>query len=304
MKRQPNLLQKLKNAVFLSSFLITEKNRRKTYLILGAILITILVRHVMDKQAVKNISNIVLTYLLLYITQHVIKIMILSGYRKRNKFSEEHYDNLTIGISYLMSILHVVLFTIYLFYYFNVDVLSLLTIIGIFFAGLSWLLKDYIVNIINGLIIMFSRNLMIGNYVLINGYKGIIKNITFIYTTIKTDEGNLMYIPNTVILSNEVLNYSQAKTKNIVFNFDLSTKYFNKVNKLNDFITKKVNEEYPELVKDFDMRIGKIKTKSVNIVYQVTLKKYTFNIEKEVTNFIKQNILEFIHKNQEKEKLT
>ena len=295
------ILSKIKETVLLNGLIVSPKSRIKTYLILSLILITLLGKRWLPQNFITTSLDLILTFLLLYIILHMTKIMILSGYRRRNKFKEEHYDNLTIGISYLMTILHLIIFTIYLFYYFHVDIISLLTVMGLFFAGLAWLLKDYFVNVMNGLILMFSKNLMIGNYVLVNGYKGIIRNITFLYTIIRTDEGNLMYVPNSSILSNEVLNYSQARTKNIVFNFDLPVKHFNKIDQLTQEISKKLQDEYPELVKDFDMRIGKIKTKSANIIYQVTLKKYTFKIEKEVTNFIKQNILEYMYTHQEKE---
>ena len=286
---------RVRKAVLLEPLKISRKNRLKTYFIAFFLLVTytlhVFYKDRFDQTPLRTAMDILLVYFAMNIASHVLKIIVLSSYRKRNKFHREHFDNLTIGISYTTSLmLHLSFFTVVLGYL-NVDLRTFLTIFGIFFAGLSWVLKEYVVSTINGLIIMFSRNFRIGDYILVNGNMGIIRNVTFLHTEIKTDEGNITYVPNNIILGSEVINFSKAKTKTIMFNLDVPSSYFNRLEALHGKIRNELIRAYPDIIEEVNMNIGRIKTGSANLKFQIILKRYTFAIEKEIKNYAKIDLL-------------
>ena len=290
-----NFFGRIRKAVLLEPLKISRKNRLKTYFIAFFLVVTYVFhafyKDRFEQTPLSTVMDILLVYFAMNIASHVVKIIILSSYRKRNKFHREHFDNLTIGISYVTSLmLHLSFFTVVLGYL-NVDLRTFLTIFGIFFAGLSWVLKEYVVSTINGLIIMFSRNFRIGDYILVNGNMGIIRNVTFLHTEIKTDEGNITYIPNNIILGSEVINFSKAKTKTIMFNLDVPSSYFNRLEALHGKIRNELIRAYPDIIEEVNMNIGRIKTGSANLKFQIILKRYTFAIEKEIKNYAKIDLL-------------
>ena len=286
---------RVRKTVLMEPLKISRRNRLKTYFIafflVGIYLLHTFYKDRYEQTSMSTVMDILVVYFAMYITSHVAKIIILSSYRKRNKFHREHFDNLTIGISYVTSlVLHLSFFTVVLGYL-NVDVKTFLTIFGIFFAGLSWVLKEYVVSTINGLIIMFSTNFRIGDYILVDGNMGKIRNVTFLHTEIQTDEGNITYIPNNIILGSEVINFSKAKTKTIMFNLDVPSSCFIRLDALHEEIRNELFRAYPDIIEKVNMNIGRIKTGSANLKFQIVLKRYTFTIEKEIKNHAKLDLL-------------
>ncbi|MFO7751712.1 MAG: mechanosensitive ion channel [Desulfobacteraceae bacterium] len=290
-----NFFGRIKKAVMLEPLKISRKNRLKTYLIAFFLLVAYLLHHYykeqFDQTRLSTGMEILLVYFVMNIASHFVKIIVLSSYRKRNKFHREHFDNLTIGITYVTSLILYLSFFIVVLAYLNVDMRTFLTIFGIFFAGLSWVLKEYVVSTINGLIIMFSTNFRIGDYILVNGNMGIIRNVTFLHTEIKTDEGNITYVPNNIILGSEVVNFSKAKTKTIMFKLDIPSCFFSRLESIHGKIRNELINAYPDIIEEVNMNIGRIKTGSANLKFQIILKRYTFAIEKEIKNFAKLDLL-------------
>lgn len=302
------IFRKAKSLVLLEPLKITRKNRIKTYCISFFLAATAVfhffLKDPLDGTPFRKIMDILLVYFMLNICSHLIKIGILSSYRKRNKYDREHFDNLTIGISNLASILFYLCFFVVLLGYLNVDIKAFLTIFGIFFAGLCWVLKEYIVSTINGLMIMFSKNFRINDYILVNNNMGLIRNITFMHTEIKTDEGNIIYIPNNIILGSEVINFSKAKTKTIMFKVDVPAAFFSRIKELRHNIRAELFHAYPRTVKDLFVNIGRIKTGAVNLKIQIVLYRYNFAIEKEIKNFAKLNLLKKLAESPRKKAVT
>ncbi|MCF8045362.1 MAG: mechanosensitive ion channel family protein [Desulfarculaceae bacterium] len=290
----------LRKAVLLEPLKISRRNRLKTYFISFFLVVTYVLyafyKDRFDQTPLSTVMDILLVYFAMNVASHLGKIIILSSYRKRNKFHREHFDNLTIGITYVTSLILYLSFFTAVLAYLHVDIRTFLTIFGIFFAGLSWVLKEYVVSTINGLIIMFSRNFRIGDYILVNGNMGIIRNVTFLHTEIKTDEGNISYVPNNIILGNEVINFSKAKTKTIMFNLDIPSSHFNRLEALHGKMRSELIRAYPDIIEEVNMNIGRVKTGSANLKFQIVLKRYTFAIEKEIKNHAKLDLLTRISK--------
>ncbi|MFW6220801.1 MAG: mechanosensitive ion channel family protein [Nanoarchaeota archaeon] len=297
------MIKKLKNLIdffLLKSFKITWVHKKQTYFFFILLIVMIILRIFYSDYLIYpflfSFLDLLLIFFSLNIFFNIVKIILISSYRKRNNLPVDHYDNLTIGLSSIINIILIIsLFTAILFY-FRVEIKSFLTIIGIFSAGFAWVFKEHIINVVNGLIIMFSKNLTIGDYILINNYKGIIIDITFLYTEIKTDQGNLTYIPNNLILANEVVNYSKINLKRIIFNFDLSSSNFNKIEKIEKKLIHDVEIEFPNLVKEINITIGKLKSKSANLIVEINASKYNFSIEKQLKDFVKRKIINYVSK--------
>jgi small-conductance mechanosensitive channel len=104
---------------------------------------------------------------------------------------------------------------------FGIKPLEFLTSITIVAAAIAILTKEFIANIINGLIIMFSDQLEIGDKIHIGNSTGFIRDITLSNITLKNDTGEIILIPNSMVLSSEVINYSKNNAHQMIFDIEL-----------------------------------------------------------------------------------
>jgi len=84
-------------------------------------------------------------------------------YRRRHKINRD--DNFIIGVGQIYLLLLVMGLIVGLLSLFRIDVRQLFTSLSIVFAGIAILTKDYISNMINGMIVTFSGQLGIGDNV-------------------------------------------------------------------------------------------------------------------------------------------
>jgi small-conductance mechanosensitive channel len=90
---------------------------------------------------------------------------------------------------------------------------------GILAAIIGFAAKDAISNLIAGLFIVLFRPFRIGDYIkLEKGNIGIVEDITLRHTVIKTFENKRLIIPNSVISTESVLNFTIQDSKILSFN--------------------------------------------------------------------------------------
>jgi len=129
--------------------------------------------------------------------------------------------NFVIGIDRISSIVNVNIILISFMLAFGIKPLEFLTSITIVAAAIAILTKEFITNIINGLIIMFSDQLEIGDKIHIGKSTGFIRDITLSNITLKNDTGEIILIPNSMVLSSEVINYSKNNAHQMIFDTEL-----------------------------------------------------------------------------------
>jgi len=89
---------------------------------------------------------------------------------------------------------------------------------GILAAIIGFAAKDAISNLIAGLFIVLFRPFRIGDYIKLDRGMGIVEDITLRHTVIKTFENKRLIIPNSVISTESVLNFTIQDTKIVSFN--------------------------------------------------------------------------------------
>jgi len=89
---------------------------------------------------------------------------------------------------------------------------------GILAAIIGFAAKDAISNLIAGLFIVLFRPFRIGDYIKLDRGMGIVEDITLRHTVIKTFENKRLIIPNSVISTESVLNFTIYDTKIVSFN--------------------------------------------------------------------------------------
>jgi small-conductance mechanosensitive channel len=130
--------------------------------------------------------------------------------------------NFMLGIGRIAALLDGLAVLVALMLAFGIRPLEFLTSITIVAAAIALLTKEYITNIVNGLIMMFSDQLEIGDKIQIGKHTGFIRDITLINLVLKNDSGEIILIPNTMALTSDVVNFSKNNTHQVIFDVEIS----------------------------------------------------------------------------------
>lgn len=92
-------------------------------------------------------------------------MVIVGVYLRKNKVQMTERSNFVVGINQMSSVISFIIFFVSALSVFDISMAQLFTSISIVAAALAILTKDYISNMINGLILMFTNQLSLNDIV-------------------------------------------------------------------------------------------------------------------------------------------
>lgn len=222
-----------------------------------------------------------------------VQVGTLWWYRRRHHIRGE--DNFTIGVGHIYQILVVIGIIIGILSLFEINVRELFTSLSIIFAGLAILTKDYISNMINGMIITFSGHLSIGDNVSIGQHRGKVVDITLQNIHILNDDDDIIYFPNNLVLTAEVVNYTKRTIKRTSIDFEIDLKYLTTVEHLEETLIETL-QPFHELIKpdSYYLRVAEVKKESVSLKFQYILKQPNKDLERQIRRRTIRRLVEII----------
>ena len=97
----------------------------------------------------------------------------------------------------------------------GVDVTSIVALASVLTLALSLALQNMVSNIIGGFTILYTRPFHSGDYVEIAGQGGTVREINMTYTMLATADNRMISIPNSAVVSAQIVNYSAAETRRV-----------------------------------------------------------------------------------------
>ena len=86
---------------------------------------------------------------------------------------------------------------------------AVITIGGIGGAGIAFASKDVVANFFGGIVVMLNRPFKVGDSIISGKIEGTVMSIGLYATYLKTDDGNTLYVPNSIFNSSEILTVSK-----------------------------------------------------------------------------------------------
>lgn len=214
-------------------------------------------------------------------------------YRRRHKISRD--DNFIVGVGQIYLLLLVVGIVVGLLSLFRIDVRQLFTSLSIIFAGIAILTKDYISNMINGMIITFSGQLSIGDNVRIGQHRGKIIDITLQNIHLLNDDDDVIYFPNALLLVSEVINYTKREIKRNSIDFEIDLKHLKNVEELEAVLIETL-QPFQDRIKpeSLYLRVAEVKKDSVAMKFQYILKVPNKDLERQIRRLTTRRLVEVI----------
>lgn len=198
-------------------------------------------------------------------------MLLVYWYKRSSKLAGKPASKtFVLGINRIGSVFNAIGLIISIMKFFEINPFEIITSITVVAAAIALLTKDYLTHMINGLIILFSNRVTLGDAMIINDKQGKVIDITLINIILKTDDGNTILVPNGMVFTSLVTTLSKENANKLSYTVEIPT---NKHIPLED-IKKCVNEAFPLDNKDIipnsiDVKISYIKHDYT--VYKVTL---------------------------------
>lgn len=217
----------------------------------------------------------------------VLRLVIIYWYIRKHKFKRNIKDNFILGINRIVSILNTVFFVVAFTTLWDIKPQELVFSVSIVAAALAVTFKDYIGNMINGLIIMFSDRLSLGDHIRIGEHEGKILDITLINMILQNEDSDMVIIPNSLAFSSVIINQSKQNTKKLSIEFDMSLTNGYTPEYLEKHLNK-VTEPYSDNVVEGGLTVKTIAINKDVVIFKVMilLKRYDKIKEREIRRAI------------------
>ena len=150
----------------------------------------------------------------------------------------------------------------------GIPMTSIITVLGTAGVAVGLALKDSLSNVAGGVLLLINQTIKVGNYVEIGSYAGVVAEVTILYTKIVTLDNKDIFIPNGVVSTSSIVNYSSEDSRRVDLKFAIS--YSSDHQKAMQAI-KSVASRHPLVHQDKEIfvRIGELASSSVNIIVRV-----------------------------------
>lgn len=256
------------------------------------LLVLVLVFKSYEKKLLKGyeteLFDTILNYCSFVLTLMFIKGVIFYFHRKARGLKRNEEDNMISGINniYVLMVGIVGLFTgISLL---GVDVRGLFASLSIIAAAIAVISKDYITNVIGGMLIAFSDDINVGDYIRVGLHKGKVIDLSVTRLSILTDEDDVVIMPNNMVYSMDVMNYTKRTIKKTSIEFEIMLDAIQTITALEADLVAAL-EEYHDLIKpnSYSLKIMAIKKDYVEFKFQ-----YILNVpDREMENIIRKKVV-------------
>lgn len=97
----------------------------------------------------------------------------------------------------------------------GVPISSFLAVFSVIGLALSLAVQGVLKNFAGGMIILASKPFSLGDYIEAETVAGTVEEISLLYTRLTTPDGRTIYVPNDVLYSSQMINYTYSGTRRI-----------------------------------------------------------------------------------------
>ena len=95
---------------------------------------------------------------------------------------------------------------------------TFVTVVGAVGLALSLAVKDSLANLAGGLIMLFSKPFVVGDYIAAEGFEGTVQEVNILHTKLLTPDNKQVFIPNGQMSNAKVVNYTGEPVRRLDMN--------------------------------------------------------------------------------------
>ncbi len=253
------------------------------FLLLGILLF---IRNILDANKISLdhlyfFLHSIVEFLILLTIVNIVAALLIMVYRLRKNIPYKFTDNVINGINNLYYLIVTFGVIMMIIGFWGIDFKSLITSLSIVAAAIAIISKDYVSGIISGIIISFSKEINIDDYVKIGENKGKILDINLSKTTLLNEDDDIIYLPNEKVYMSEIINYTKKEIKKVSIDFELGIKYHTTIEQLENSLAESLKDFHQYIEPNsFNIKIVEVYHEYLSLKFQYKLTEVNREIER------------------------
>lgn len=220
-----------------------------------------------------TILRIIWIIFLIIIMKHVVNIIIQT---LKLLIEKSHVDELLS--SFILSLTKTIIYIGFFFLVIGglgVKATSLITLLGTAGLAVGLALQGSLSNLAGGVLILFFKPFLKGEYIKSNSGEGTVESIHILYTILTTLDNSRIIIPNSQLANAAIINISRNDERRV--DLTVSVAYGTQEEKIKKILTE-ITEENSNILHDkgYTIRMNKHNSSSLDYVYRVWTKKENY----------------------------
>lgn len=226
---------------------------------------------------------VILKFLIFLIGASLVVRLLAMIYRGRKHLSYHKRDNVTTGLSNLFLMVITVYGIISVFGLFGISLGHMFTTVSIVAAALAIISKDFVADIISGVVISFSKEISIDDYVKIGENRGKIIDINIAKTALLNEDDDIIFLPNSTVFTSDIINYTKKQIKKTSIDFEVATGSIRSIEELETQLIRSL-AEYHHLIEpnSYFLRVIHIKKDFIVLKFQYSLIQFSREMERQI----------------------
>jgi small-conductance mechanosensitive channel len=242
-----------------------------------------------------NFTFVLLDFLVFAFAANLLIVLLSAFYRKQKKIPRGSADNVLRGLENIYYILFTGAVIMTVLGFWGIDYSRLFTSLSIVAAAIAILAKDFIAEIISGIIISFSREVHIGDYLKIGDYKGKITDINFTKIALLNDDDDVIFIPNSTVFSSEIINYTKKGIRRVNIEFEVNIQHLKTIEAFEADLIETLADYHQHIEKNsFALKTVKIKKDSLDLKFQYVLHRIDRDLERKIRRRTVRRIVNYV----------
>ncbi|MBK9736801.1 MAG: mechanosensitive ion channel [Saprospiraceae bacterium] len=238
-----------------------------------------------------DILHSIIEFFIFFTIVNIVTTILVIIYRLRKNIPYKFTDNVINGINNLYYIIVTFGIMMMILGFWGINFKDLLTSLSIVGAAIAIISKDFISSIVSGIIISFSKEINIDDYVKIGENKGKIIDINLSKVALLNDDDDIIYIPNDKVYLAETINYTKRELKKISIDFEIDLKYLVSIEDLETSISKSLKSFHKFIEPDsFNIKIVDVHHEYLVLKFQCKL----IEVNREVERMIRKMAIRLI----------
>lgn len=239
--------------------------------------------------------DVMLDFFLIFIGIRLLQEIIILLYQRKKGLEPHITDNIIAGIRNIFVILISVVAVLTIITILGYDVKEILSSLTIIAAAITIISKDYISNIIGGMLIAFSNDVNIGDYIKVGNNKGKVIGMSVSMISLLTDDDDVVVIPNSTVYALELVNYTKRTIKKTSIEFEMDLEAIQNVKNLEETLIQ-ILKDYEDLIEpnSYNLKTVAIKKDFVEFKFQYILNLPNKDLEKEIRKKVIRKVIRII----------
>ena len=204
-------------------------------------------------------------------------------YRHRKHLPYNKKDNVTLGLSNISILVITAYALISAFSLLGLSPEKIFTSLSIVAAAFAILSKDFFADIISGIVISFSKEISIDDYVKIGDYRGKIIDINIAKIALLNEDDDIVFMPNSNVFKSDIINYTKKQIKKTSIDFEVPTNSITTIEDLEDQLILSLSE-YHHLIEpnSYNVRVVHIRKDFLVLKFQYSLIQFSREMERQI----------------------